>query len=412
MQNYHKHTHYSNLYTPFLDSHIGYQAYADRAKELGQRVLCSLEHGWQSNHPKVWQCAKDNDLKFVFGTEAYYVRDRHTDDKPGHLVVLAKNRNGFLQINKMLTEANKTGFYYYPRIDLELLKQLNPSDVYVTSACVAGWGRVNKEDQSVIWHENVDDTMTQLYEHFQSNFRLEVQCHDTIWQKEINLKCLEMSRKYKIPLVVGLDSHYIYEKQKQERQYLRESSGIHMSDEDHEFADGVFEDYPDEETVRERLRKQGVLNAAEIDQAIKQSDEILEFEDLSYDKSRKLISYPKGMTQEERNQLLEKRVWKSWDSYKKTVPTDQYSKYENGVRDELHTITSTNTSSYFLFDSDMIALGQKKGGVLTPTGRGSAGGMFLNTLLGLSTLDRFKLPVKLYPERFVTAERLQTSLPD
>ena len=58
------------------------------------------------------------------------------------------------------------------------------------------------------------------------------------------------------------------------------------------------------------------------------------------------------------------------------------------------------------------ALAKKKGGVHTPTGRGSGGSFFTNTLLGLSTLDRFELPVHLYPERFVTADRLKTSLPD
>ena len=413
MQNYHKHTSHSNLFTPFLDSHIQYQAYADRAKELGQMVLSSVEHGWQSNHPKVWQCAQQNGLKFIFGTEAYYVKDRkEQDNSNGHIIVLAKNHDGFLQINNMLSEANETGFYYVPRVDLELLRQLNPNDVWVTSACVAGWGKVNKEDKTVLWHDDIDNTMMSIAEHFGGNFRLEVQYHNTVWQKMVNTKCLEWSRKYHIPLVAGLDSHYITPSQSQERQYLRESSGIHMNDEDHEFDAEVYEDYPDEATVMDRFMKQGVLNADEILRAMKQSDELLEFDDITYNMERKLIAYPKGITQEERNHLFEDRIWKSWEKYKEHIDPAKESEYVAGIKDEINTITSTNTSSYFLFDSDMVALGKKKGGVITPTGRGSAGGMFINTLLGLSTLDRFALPVKLYPERFVTAERLKTSLPD
>lgn len=432
MQNYHKHDSFSNIFTSFKDSHIlsECQAYIARAKELGQQVVSTVNHGSQGNYLRIWEAVEkanaaleegQTPFKYIFGTEAYWVLDRHQQDNANaHIVLLARNEAGRREITVALSEANISGYYYVPRVDMELLTRLTPENVLVTTACVAGWGKVNKEDQSVLWHyggeSNADDVITanilRLLEHFSDSFYLEVQAHDTRWQKTVNEKCLALSYKYRVPLICGLDSHYIYPAQKEERRYLREESGVHMRDEDHEFSDGVYEDYPDEQTVVERFRKQGVLNESEIASAIANTDICLTFEDITFDRARKLPTIYPNLTQEERNALYEKRVWEGWEQYKKNVDPFEEETYEEGIRREIEVVTSTGTSDYFLLDSDMVALAKKKGGVLTPTGRGSGGSFFTNTLLGLSTLDRFDLPVHLYPERFVTADRLKTSLPD
>lgn len=432
MQNYHKHDSFSNIFTSFKDSHIlsECQAYIARAKELGQQVVSTVNHGSQGNYLRIWEAVEkanaaleegQTPFKYIFGTEAYWVLDRHQQDNANaHIVLLARNEAGRREITAALSEANISGYYYVPRVDMELLTRLTPENVLVTTACVAGWGKVNKEDQSVLWHyggeSNADDVITanilRLMEHFGDSFYLEVQAHDTRWQKTVNEKCLALSYKYRVPLICGLDSHYIYPEQKEERRYLREESGVHMRDEDHEFSDGVYEDYPDEQTVIERFRKQGVLNESEIASAIANTDVCLTFENIPFDRARKLPTIYPGFTQNERNALYAKRVWEGWEQYKKNVDPFEEEIYEAGIRKEIEVVTSTNTSDYFLLDSDMVALAKKKGGVLTPTGRGSGGSFFTNTLLGLSTLDRFDLPVHLYPERFVTADRLKTSLPD
>ena len=72
-----------------------YQDYIGRTKELGQQVLSSVEHGFQGNYMRCWQAAKANDLKFLFGAEAYWVPDRHEPDRANrHLVMLAKTHQG------------------------------------------------------------------------------------------------------------------------------------------------------------------------------------------------------------------------------------------------------------------------------------------------------------------------------
>ena len=239
MQNLHSHKYYSNVFAPFKDSHVSYDDYAKRAVELGQKVVTSVEHGYQGNYLRCWETCQKYDLKFVFGVEAYWVRDRAaSDDTNAHILILARNRDGMRQINKMLAEANKTGFYGKPRVDMALLKTLHPPNVLITTACVSFWGKPNRQKNDkwmegdgsnpVVWHYSdgngsiaIDEWLGELHDHFGSSLYLEVQAHNTPWQKEINRHVLRLHYERKIPLIAGLDSHYIYPEQRQERQILR-----------------------------------------------------------------------------------------------------------------------------------------------------------------------------------------------
>ena len=138
MENYHKHSYGSNVFTP--DSAVSIEDYAKRAVELGQKSICSVEHGWQGKYHEYYEAAQKYGLKFVFGTEAYWVMDRHSTDKSNcHIIILAKNEDGRQEINEILSTANEDGYYYKPRLDPELIFQLNPHNVFITSACVAFW---------------------------------------------------------------------------------------------------------------------------------------------------------------------------------------------------------------------------------------------------------------------------------
>jgi DNA polymerase III alpha subunit (gram-positive type) len=131
---YHKHTHQSNLRT--LDCIVKPQEYIDRAVELGHTTYFTTEHGWGGNVWDAYSKCQEKGLKMVFGVEAYYVDDRFVKDRGNyHIILIAKNREGFKDINRIISEANTSGFYYKPRIDKDLLLSLNPLNVYVTSAC-------------------------------------------------------------------------------------------------------------------------------------------------------------------------------------------------------------------------------------------------------------------------------------
>lgn len=413
MQNYHRHTSYSNIYV--ADSAAVNEDYAKRAVELGHKVISSVEHGWQGYYFETYELAKKYDLKFIFGAEAYWVKNRLEKDRTnGHIIMLAKNENGRRAINSILSTANEDGYYFRPRVDVELLLSLPADDVMITTACIAFWH-----------YDDIEDILVQLHNHFKKNLFLEIQYHDTEPQAKLNQRILALSEKYGIEMIVGMDSHYIYPEQSKERDYILAAKNIHYEDED-----GWFMDYPDDETTMDRFLKQGVFTKDQIQRAMDNTDLLLEFEDYAIDnrifsKDIKLPSLYDGqhtidgvllpkLDQEQRNKEYSKLISKLFKAYVKDVDESQHDEYFDGVKNEVQVIKDTNMSDYFLIDYYMVKRALEKGGVLTDSGRGSSVGYFTNTLLGFSKVDRFQSPIKLYPERFISKSRiLETkSLPD
>lgn len=413
MQNYHRHTSYSNIYV--ADSAAVNEDYAKRAVELGHKVISSVEHGWQGYYFETYELAKKYDLKFIFGAEAYWVKNRLEKDRTnGHIIMLAKNENGRRAINSILSTANEDGYYFRPRVDVELLLSLPADDVMITTACIAFWH-----------YDDIEDILVQLHNHFKKNLFLEIQYHDTEPQAKLNQRILALSEKYGIEMIVGMDSHYIYPEQSKERDYILAAKNIHYEDED-----GWFMDYPDDETTINRFLKQGVFTKDQIQRAMDNTDLLLEFEDYAIDnrifsKDIKLPSLYDGqhtidgvllpkLDQEQRNKEYSKLISKLFKAYVKDVDESQHEEYFDGVKNEVQVIKDTNMSDYFLIDYYMVKRALEKGGVLTDSGRGSSVGYFTNTLLGFSKVDRFQSPIKLYPERFISKSRiLETkSLPD
>lgn len=418
MQNYHRHTSYSNIYV--ADSAAVNEDYAKRAVELGHKVICSLEHGWAGYYFEAYELAKKYDLKFIFGCEAYWVKNRLEKDRTnGHIVLLAKNENGRRAINRIMSTANEDGYYFRPRVDLELLLTLPADDVMVTTACIAFWH-----------YDDIEDILVQLHNHFKKNLFLEIQYHDTEPQIKLNKRILALSEKYSIEMIVGMDSHYIYPDQSKERDYILAAKNVHYDDEE-----GWFMDYPDDETTMNRFLKQGVFTKNQIQRAMDNTDLLLEFEGYDtlpngepnriFSKDIKLPSLYDGqhtidgvllpkLDQEQRNKEYSKLISKLFKAYIKDVDESQHKEYFDGVKNEVQVIKDTNMSDYFLIDYYMVKRALEKGGVLTDSGRGSSVGYFTNTLLGFSKVDRFQSPIKLYPERFISKSRiLETkSLPD
>lgn len=70
----------------------------------------------------------------VYGAELYMVKDRKEKDNANyHIIIIAKNQDGFYELNEIVSESNRSGFYYKPRIDIELIKRLNPNNFFITS---------------------------------------------------------------------------------------------------------------------------------------------------------------------------------------------------------------------------------------------------------------------------------------
>ena len=417
MQNYHRHTCYSNIFTP--DSATKNEEYAKRAVELGHKIISSVEHGFQGYYFETFELAKKYNLKCVIGAEAYWVKDRqkeystHTTNKNGeeifqkdksnhHIIILAKNNNGREALNDILSEASITGYYYKPRVDLDLLLSLPPEDVFITSACIAFSG-----------YDDIDDIILKLHNHFKNNFMLEIQYHNTDKQKEWNRHLWELSKKYNIELIVGLDSHYIYESEAELRDIVLDAKEIHYEDEE-----GWYMDYPDDETVMKRFLEQGIFDEDTIRKAMNNTDVCLTFDDYDnipiFNKEIKLPTLYPGKSKEEKDKIYSKLISRKFKEYMKNIPPEEYNKYFEGIKMEVQTYKDTGMSDYPLIDYAIVNDAIEHGGLITDTGRGSAVGYMTNTLCGFSKVDRFKSAIKLYPERFISTTRiLEThSLPD
>ena len=401
---FHVHSSYSNALTA-PDSTMSIEDYAKVYKERGHHVLCISEHGNRSN---VWQQSElakkySNDtfkMTPLAAAEAYFVPDRKVeidgkkDNRNFHLILIAKDMDGFYQLNEILSEANLTGFYYHARVDYDLLGKLDTSHFLCTTACVGG-----------IWKDpEYEQYACQLHEIFRDNFYLEIQHHPQEIQIETNQKILKLYQKYKWPLIYGTDSHYIYKEEKELRRELLLSSGITYGQED-EFLLYL----PTAEEAFKMLQQQGVFTNSRIQEAMENTLILREFKGVSFDKERKFpISRPE-LTQEQRNRLYKHMVCDGYIA-RAGMPTKEEAKE---IHAEMDTIVETNSADYFIGLHDMLELGKQKGGILTTTSRGSACGFASNFALGFTSINRLHVPVQMYPARFISkAKLLSGSMPD
>ena len=369
---------------------------------MGCKNYFTTQHGWTGKFLEAYDLCQKNNLKMVYGAELYMVKDRKEKDNANyHIVIIAKNQDGFYELNEIMSESNRSGFYYKPRIDIELIKRLNPNNFFITSACVGGILRPS-DDMKTLFEA--------VYSHFGNNFYLEVQNHPFDIQINHNRNMLMLKQHYNMQIIHANDSHYIYPEQAKDRVKFLKGKGINYGDED-----SFVLDFPDYDTVVERYKKQGLLSDWQIKEAMDNTLIFDECEELHFDKEIKMPTIYPNYTQEEKDKELAKHLSEKWNKEKVNVDKSRWQEYQNGIAFEYKIVKDTQMADYFLFNEKMVELAKEKyGGVLSRTGRGSAVSFYINKLLGFTEIDRFTAPVPLYPTRFMsTARILETrSLPD
>jgi len=390
--NYHKHDHYGNPWT--MDCVVKPEEYCQRAIELGHDSVFTVNHGVTGNVFEWMELSKKYNLKMRYGMETYFVNDRFEKDRSNkHLVIVAKNNDGVMQLNDIMTEAHTTGFYYKPRIDRELLFSLNPDDFIITTACVAG-----------IWND--PELILALHRKFGKNFFLEVQFNQFAKQIEVNQELLRLSKEAHIPIIHANDSHYIYPQDSEYRDVLLKAKEIYYEDEG-----SSIMDYPDSDTIFHRYEKQGVLTRQQVAEALENTLIFDECEPITLiNDDIKLPPISENPTEDLRNIIYTK-----WQDEKNNVPKERWQEYEDAISYELDIVEKTHMENYFLIDYVVAKEGQQKyDGRLTNTGRGSAPSFYITKLLGLTDIDRVASPITLYPTRFMSIERIlgARSLPD
>jgi len=426
--NYHKHTHYSNLRT--LDCVTKPEEYMQRAVELGHTTYFTGEHGFQGNIYETQTLCEKYNLKPIYSVEAYYVDDIEDkiERKSYHIMLIAMTEKARYEINKIMSIANTDGFYYKPRIGLKELLSLTPTDTIVTTACIAGRlsGAMPKIDPETKEWFNPDPNKDWYYKflepvknHFGKNFYLEVQSHKAWEQANYNKMILALHKEYNIPLIHANDSHYIYEKDSYYRDLFLQAKGIFYEEEK-----GFVLDYPDYDTILERYKLQGVLTEEQAKQAL---DNTLIFDNAEpcyTDKEFKIPKVPnefikeelgEGFSNDDSDKVLREIIKRSWDNKKNTVKKEKYKEYTDAIYYETDIVQKCGMADYFILDHMVVNRAVNKyDAVLTRSGRGSAVSFLINNLLGLTEVDRIKAPTKLYPTRFMSAERILSSksLPD
>lgn len=395
--NFHKHTMYSNLRT--LDCVSKPIDYINRAKELNHTTYFTTEHGYQGNIFEAYTLCQENGLKCIYGVEAYYVDD--IEDKSSramyHIILIAMTENARRHINRIMSVANTTGYYYKPRIDLNLLLSLPGDEVVVTTACVAS--RMFKEG----WEEKF---LKPVYKHFGNNFYLETQCHPDIKQATHNKMIMEVHRKYNIPIIHANDSHYIYPEDAKYRDLFLKAKGIVYEEEG-----GFCLDYPDSDEIYRRYKEQGVLTEEEVTEALQSTLVFDNAEGITIDKEFKI---PK-ITEGDSNKVLKKLINEGWAKERNNVPKERWKEYIEQIKYEYKIIEDCGMADYFILDHYIVDRAVKEyDAILTKSGRGSAVSFYVNKLLGLTEVDRIGAPITLYPTRFMSAERILSSrsLPD
>lgn len=425
--NYHSHKMYSNVKS--LDVVAKPIEYIVRAIELDgkEAIYFTTEHGYQGNVYEAhtlcnevcvkltqenkeytkYNCDKCKykdicdksykGIKMVVGSEVYYVKDRKEKDSSNyHLIIIAKNKEGYKDLNRILSYSNIDGIYYKNRIDDELLFSINPNNVIITSACVAG--RLRDD-------EGLDDWVIKMKNYFGNNFYLEVQNHNEDIQKNLNKKVIYLSEKYNINIIHGNDSHYIKPQDYIYRELFLKAKGIVYKEETN-----FILDYPNVDTIIERYNKQNVLNKEQIEKAINNTLIFDECENIILDKEIKMPSISNNPNKELKDIINER-----WIALRDTIPQDRWDEYLEAIRYEFNIIEKTHMEDYFILDYRICQRAiNKYNGLLTKTGRGSAVSFLINKLLGLTEIDRLSAPVPLYPTRFMSIERIlgTRSLPD
>ncbi|MFH1367440.1 MAG: DNA polymerase III subunit alpha [Patescibacteria group bacterium] len=392
----HVHSHYSLLDgLPKIDELVA------KAKEYRMKAVALTDHGVMYGTIEFYQKAKAAGLKPIIGVEAYIAPHGHTekrpkiDERPFHLVLLAKNKTGYQNLIKLTSLAHLEGFYYRPRVDFDLLKKYSEGLIALT-ACLQG------EIPRLIINKNYDlarDAIKKYREIFgPDNFYLELQSHPHIEHQEVvNKKMIEFAKELKVPLVATCDTHYL-NAEDAEAQDILLCIQMKKKLDDKDRISYVGEDFS------MRSPEKMAEDFKEVPEALANTVKIAERCSLEIELGKILLPHyemPAGQTPES---YLETLCQKGLKEKFGSQPDEEVLARLNY---ELEVIKKTGFSPYFLIVQDFVNWAKNNRIVVGP-GRGSAAGSLVSYLLNITNIDPIKY--NLLFERFLNPERI--SMPD
>jgi DNA polymerase-3 subunit alpha len=401
----HTHSQYS-----MLDGSAKVEALLDRAGQLGMPALSITDHGVMFGAVEFYKAAVKGNaesgrgpIRPVLGCEIYFTPDSRTkkDGKPNlyHLLLLARNNEGYRNLMSMVSEAWLSGYYYKPQVDLELLERYSDG-LIATSACMSGIVSKSLERGETEEARRWAETYARIFG--EGNFYLEIQnqgiiADNGVSQGDLNRQLADLGRELGLPLVGTNDVHYVSATDSiAQDMLLCIQTGRTLDDETRlKFSSDQFYLKSAEEMAG---ALEGYGEALANTAAIAERCEVnLEFGKIILP----VFDVPQGLTEDDhlRQECLAGLIWRYGDP----VPPEAVERLES----ELTVIADKGLSAYFLIVADFVKWAKEHDIGVGP-GRGSAAGAIIAYALGITSLD----PIKhgLIFERFLNPERME--MPD
>ncbi|MGL5440364.1 MAG: DNA polymerase III subunit alpha [Filifactoraceae bacterium] len=389
-----------HVHTPYslLDGFAKIDNMVDKAVADNMTAIAITDHGSMFGVIEFYKKAKEKGINPIIGCEVYVsprtrFQKENIDKRANHLVLLAMNNIGYQNIIKLVSIGYTEGFYYKPRVDIEVLRKYSEG-IICLSACLAG--KVQQELLNDRYQEAKKTALEFKDIYGEENFYLEVQDHGILDQQRINPFIRKLSKETGIPIVVTNDVHYVEKNDDKVHDVLMciQTNKTIYDEHKMEFATSEFY-FKTREEMYQRFEgyDDGLLNTQRI------ADRC----DVSFDFNT--IHLPEykvenGMSPEEYLRFLGEKGLKK-----------RYGDIDQNIRErfeyEFSVIVNMGYVEYFLIVWDFINYA-KTNNIMVGPGRGSAAGSIIAYVLEITDVD--PLEYNLLFERFLNPERI--SMPD
>ena len=371
-----------------------------KAKELDMPGLALTDHGCMFGAWTFHKTASKEGITPIVGMEAYVAPgDRRDRSRSGqgerayyHLVLLARDQEGYKNLVKLSSIGYTEGFYHRPRVDREVLAKYNEG-LIVSSACMAS--EVSRHLTADNW-DGAREAAEWYANLFDGRYYLEVQAHDSEGQAELNQNIFKLADELGLPVVATNDAHFL-RPQDHEAHDILLCIGLGKDRDDParmRYDEGLYFKSAEEMASRFPDRPDVIENTLKI------ADEV----DLKFEKTYLLPAFPLPEGHSNENEFLEHLALEGAKGrYGEPLPPEVQERFDY----EIGVIQGTGYAGYFLITQDFIRWARDHDIPVGP-GRGSAAGSLVAYALGITNLD--PLEFDLLFERFLNPERI--SMPD
>lgn len=400
----HVHSHYS-----LLDGMIQIDALLNRTKELGMVAVAITDHGAMYGAIEFYKKAIAAGIKPIIGIEMYVAKRKLADKEPRiddaryHLVLLAKNNEGYKNLIKLNSISHMEGFYYKPRIDKEILRKYSQGIIGL-SACIQG-----EIGQAILGNDKEKaEALAREYEDIfgQENFYLEIEPHPNLPEQLIvNKALIEISKKLNIPLVATNDAHYLLKEDAEAQDALlciqmnrkiAEKDRLSMLGEDFSFktSEEMIDSMKETPEAIENTQKIASICNLTIELGARHFPAFPIPENYTVDQYLKRKTY-EGLAKRNNIDVKPEEILPEALQGKADTKEIERIEYELGI------IFQKGYSAYFLIVADFVNWSRKEE-IISAT-RGSAAGSFVSYCLAITNINPLKYSLPF--ERFLNPYR-------